>query len=89
MNELIKELAEQAGIKITPMVIDGVEYEYEDVNMDGSEDLQKFAELLIQKCCDTITKEGDGETWDDWDRGYNMGLLTSVDSIKKYFGVEE
>ena len=40
MNERIKELAEQAGIKITPMVVDGVEYEYEDVEMDGSEDLK-------------------------------------------------
>ncbi len=50
MNERIQELAEQAGIKITPMVVDGVEYEYEDVEMDGSEDLQKFAELIVREC---------------------------------------
>ena len=50
MNERIKELAEQAGIKIIPMVVDGVEYEYEDVDMDGSEDLNKFAELIVREC---------------------------------------
>lgn len=50
MNERIRELAKQAGIKITPMVVDGIEYEYEDVDMDGSEDLAKFAELIVQEC---------------------------------------
>lgn len=49
MNERIRELAEQAGIKLIPMIVDGVEYDYEDVEMDGSEDLQKFANLIIQE----------------------------------------
>jgi hypothetical protein len=55
MNDRIKKLAEQAGIKITPMVVDGVEYEYEDVEMDGSEDLAKFAELIVRECADIAT----------------------------------
>ena len=54
MNERIKELAEQAGIKITPMIVDGIEYEYEDVDMDGSEDLAKFAELIVRECADFV-----------------------------------
>lgn len=49
MNYHIKRLAEQAGIKIAPMVVDGIEYEYEDVEMDGSGDLEKFAKLLIKE----------------------------------------
>ena len=52
MNDKIRELALQAGIKITPMVVDGVEYEYEDVEMDGSEDLEKFVKLIVRECAD-------------------------------------
>ena len=54
MNERIRALALQAGIKITPMVVDGVEYEYEDVEMDGSEDLAKFVESIVRECVDVI-----------------------------------
>jgi hypothetical protein len=50
MNERIRELAEQAGIKITTLTDNGVEYDYEDVDMDGSEDLSKFAELIVRVC---------------------------------------
>jgi len=55
MNERIRELAEQVGIKITPMIVDGIEYEYEDVDMDGSEDLAKFAELIVRECADVCS----------------------------------
>lgn len=56
MNERIKELAKQAGIKITPMIIDGIEYDYEDVDMDGSADLAKFAELIVKECGKVLNK---------------------------------
>ncbi len=77
MNERIQELAEQAGIKITPMVVDGVEYEYEDVEMDGSEDLQKFAELIVRECA-KIADSAD-ESACEWIGG----------NILTHFGVEE
>lgn len=57
MNERIRELAKQAGIKITPMIVDGIEYEYEDVDMDGSEDLVKFAELIVEECIFAIDEQ--------------------------------
>ena len=81
MNERIRELALQAGIKITPMIVDGVEYEYEDVDMDGSEDLEKFAELIVRECIDLVegyTKQRTHTTF-----------YKAEEQIKQHFGVEE
>ena len=75
MNERIRELAEQAGIKITPMIVDGIEYEYEDVDMDGSEDLAKFAELIVQECAKLV------------DRAISDGGVDGL-VIKEHFGLE-
>lgn len=50
----------------------------------------KFAELIIQKCVDEIEKQGNGEALSGgWDRGYRIGLESSIRAIKKYFGVKE
>ena len=86
MNERIRELALQAGIKITPMIVDGVEYEYEDVDMDGSEDLEKFAELIVGECADIALKSGSVPNKSEVavaeaDRIYHK--------IQEHFGVEE
>lgn len=84
MNKRIRELAEQAGIKITPMVVDGVEYEYEDVEMDGSEDLAKFAELIIEECRTVVV-----EVYHKTPLELCGPLLTADEEIAKYFyGVE-
>lgn len=76
MNERIKELAEQAGIKITPMIVDGIEFEYEDVDMDGSEDLKKFAELIVKECIRVY----------EFDPSYYHEV--NVAKIKEHFGIE-
>ena len=76
MNERIRELAEQAGIKITPFVVDGIEYEYEDVDMDGSEDLAKFAELIVKECISVY----------EYDPSYYHEV--NVAKIKEHFGIE-
>lgn len=78
MNERIRKLAQQAGIKITPMILDGVEYEYEDVDMDGSEDLEKFAELIVRECLHIVDDEGAGEG----------GYIRAMIRIQEEFGVE-
>ena len=82
MNQRIQELAVQAGIKITPMVVDGIEYEYEDVEMDGSEDLTKFAELIVRECLErikvVISEEAMPVTSDYF-----------LYDFKQHFGVEE
>jgi hypothetical protein len=79
MNERIRELAEQAG--------------FNPVNYMGSNSIlfEKFAELIVKECADTIEnrtpgqmgKEGEG-----WTNGYDDGLKTSAFLIKKHFGVE-
>ena len=78
MNERIRKLAQQAGIKITPMILDGVEYEYEDVDMDGSEDLEKFAELIIKDTMRVVAKNVSREAY-----------LTAAEAIIAHYGVEE
>ena len=87
MNERIRKLAQQAGIKITPMILDGVEYEYEDVDMDGSEDLEKFAELIVGECmrmCDVaaIGYESHGHMKEA------NGCYSAKEYIEDHFGVE-
>jgi hypothetical protein len=84
MNERIRELAKQAGIKITPMVVDGIEYEYEDVEMDGSEDLEKFAELIVRECCLVLEQTQTALDRHKWTTPSECGIY-----IKEHFGVEE
>ena len=80
MNERIRELALQAGIKITPMIVDGVEYEYEDVDMDGSEDLEKFAELIVKECIEQVITGPNGPA---------HYAVEAALRLKKQFGVKE
>lgn len=54
MNEKIKLLAEQSGIKFIPFVVDGEEYDFDEVEVEDSDMLQNFAELIIKECCDWI-----------------------------------
>jgi hypothetical protein len=79
MNERIRLLAEQAGIRFIPMILDDVEYDYEDVEMDGSDDLQKFTDLIVGECCAALNPV----LRDMISRGQG------VDLIKQHFGVEE
>jgi len=82
MNDRIKELADRANIKITPMVIDGEEYEYEEVEMDGSEDLQKFAELIVLECVRYFNE--------DYVRDFDVLWREDLSKcMKEHFGVEE
>ena len=79
MNERIKQLAEQAGIKITTLTDNGVEYDYEEVDMDGSEDLQKFAELIVRECAGIYSKIDNGNQ--------HMGTDNYLEALQKHFGV--
>jgi len=77
MNERIKELAEQAGFKTDKLG-----------HLFGGDDIEKFAELVIKECASEIRKQGDGESLDDWDRGYEAGLISAINALYKHFGVE-
>jgi hypothetical protein len=74
MNERIRELAVQAGFSIAgnPEYIHAMDY-------DGmcTDELKKFAELIIRECADVAVK-------------FHLAHPYSVEyQIKKHFGVEE
>jgi hypothetical protein len=79
MNERIKQLAEQAGLKVNPDGEIGPAF-------FGSVDAgyRKFAELIVRECvevCEAL-KEDDG-----FDA--NFARTTCANEIKQHFGVEE
>lgn len=70
MNERIKELMNQAGTDTSGKWM-------------GVEHAKKFAELVINECCDRMSKETirhDGY-------GYNQHALYQI--LRKHFGVNE
>jgi len=72
MNERIKELAEQAGLRFTQLMSNPMV-----PVVDGKEtDLEKFAELIVQKCADIGQQYADGNY-----EVYNQ--------ILEHFGLEE
>ena len=73
MNERIRELAEQAGLRFTQLMSNPMV-----PVVDGKEtDLEKFAELIVRECIQAVKNVG----------GYNEDY--HMNAIKKYFGVEE
>jgi hypothetical protein len=79
MNELIKELAEQAGMTDDKF---GMFFAKDKHNEDGV-DLEKFAELIVQRCADIVYRCSAGECYS----GYEFKF--AGDKIKKHFGVEK
>ena len=83
MNERIKKLAEQAGLRFTQLMSNPMV-----PVVDGKEtDLEKFAELIVRECmtvcADNACRAGGANTQVGED------LYLAVDLIKKHFGVEE
>lgn len=81
MNERIKKLAEQAGSTHKQSL--GVYQFY-------TNELEKFAELIIRECIDCA--RGAGLADDVAVRnglGFNDGISEAVTHMKKHFGVEE
>ena len=74
MNERIKQLAEQAGLRFTQLMSNPMV-----PVVDGREtDLEKFAELIVRECAAEADKQTiycRGIPWGKW--------------IKQHFGVEE
>ena len=77
MNERIKELLEQAGVKFVVMPKD-TEYE-------------KFAELLVRECIRELetSRKCDPYTGNLFDCEYNTCIKEQTTMLKEYFGVEE
>jgi len=90
MNERIRLLAEQAGLRFTQLLSNPMV-----PVVDGKEtDLEKFAELIIRECVQTLL-DNTPELFinevaeEDWDKGYDQAMKDSVHHIKEHFGVEE
>ena len=77
MNERIRLLAEQAGLRFTQLMSNPMV-----PVVDGKEtDLEKFAELIVRECANIDFRRKVGLTADDH---YEIGKV-----IKQHFGVEE
>ena len=94
MNERIKQLAEQAGLRFTQLMSNPMV-----PVVDGKEtDLEKFAELIIQACVKECQREWyDLNNAEDHDLearaiairvGQKNGVLKSISRIKQHFGIK-
>ena len=84
MNERIQELAEQAREYAT------TRHPVSNIILSVNSDLfeQKFAELIVQECMNTIDPKT-GTKWIKDQTQEEFWKNQSVHLIKKYFGVEE
>jgi len=91
MNERIRELADQTGLRFTQLMSNPM-----IPVVDGREtDLAKFAQLIVQECINEIAYIGKANEvfGDRTDRGGLNHILwtteTAIEKIKEHFGVEE
>ena len=80
MNQRLKELLEQAGVKYVTMPKDTV--------------YEKFAELIVRECAQLILDKKMGDLGDnpgvkEWEEGYNEAVHDCYYLIREHFGVEE
>ena len=84
MNERIRELAEQAGIKEHPAKLSVYKEDDGTTSTKWEYPLEKFAELIVKGCCDWIDGSPVTES--------GQLILTKsfiIANLKGYFGVEE
>ena len=82
MNERIKNLAKQAGYYLYDLT---ETHECKTVETDSKDEwitLEKFAELIVQECCDVFDKRAEPGT------GF-YEPHEPAELIKQHFGVEE
>ena len=77
MNERIKELAEQAGLKHHNWITNESNVKDGDFKYPRLEDYEKFAQLIVRECAAEADKCAERGSWM---AGYR---------IKQHFGVEE
>ena len=82
MNERIKALAEQAGLKHYNWITNESNVKDGDFKYPRLEDYEKFAELIVRECLNQCYNRGmDDELY--------AGQLKAATYIEEYFGVEE
>ena len=95
MNERIKELAEQAGVNLSPFQFSGIPIKYEVTKPV----LEKFAELIIKECTQLLFDESErlyaySNECDIMSRSEDAELcaekcMDNIKMIEEHFGVEE
>jgi len=86
MNEKIKQLALDAGIGFT--LWDDSGREMID-NYTPEEQLEKFAELIVQECADLCNKFGDRLEDERPNKDLDIVAYECADGLKRYFGIKE
>ena len=82
MNERIKELAEQAGISLS-------QKDYSYYWVESAEDIEKFAELIVQECYEHCKDQlMDKKLAEGAGLDYNDGVMDCAIGLKQHFGVE-
>jgi hypothetical protein len=79
MNERIRQLAKKSGFSLDTNNIYTAKLEHLPI----TENMEKFAELIVRECCDVLQNEDIRHSG----YGYNQGFLHK--KIKEHFGVEE
>ena len=84
MNNRIQELIKQS--------YDEVPHERDWDATSSVFNKEKFAELIIQECVNTIQHRAPGQlgkAGEGWTNGYDDGLKTGAFLIKQHFGIKE
>ena len=81
MNERIKELFKRAGGKTSIHNLMSNPIQHREYNELWNDNIQKFAELIVQECLDQLHVS-------DWDEDYDKGIYWSREQIKNHFGAE-
>jgi hypothetical protein len=79
MNERIRLLAEQAGMRECSLG-----YGMPENVLWGEDQIENFAELIVKECIDQISVNHDPNS--DWDWEVSRGHAIAI--IKEHFGVE-
>ena len=84
MNERIKELLDQSGIKVKSD-LSGFNLP-EDINLYHAQgfDLEKFAELIVRECAGVCHQQG----YHGWNDDRKAQARLDCHLIKEHFGVE-
>ena len=90
MNERIKQLADEAGLKYHNWITNESNINDGDFKYPRLEDYEKFAELIVQECISINRQRMFSDYEGDSLRvAHNNALLCATSDMFEHFGVEE
>jgi len=91
MNERIRQLADEAGLKYHNWITNESNINDGDFKYPRLEDYEKFAQLIVRECLDIAkrTRDNFGSANPDVLEGGRGGAFCVYHNIKNTFGVEE